>query len=232
MSETTEQPQDEEAAGEQAAEAGEPSERAEQVAKAVLVTVALLATWGLVAAFPEIAYVVTGMLICLGWQKGRAWLGRRNDDDQESEDFVVEVDVAGALRVLSGNTSASVLLTTLRDHLRLPDTKAVKALLHEAGIPHKAVRTPTGNGPGVHRDDIPPAPSPADDTHDERCCCRSDDNNNADNTPGEGPQKGTRVEAIGDGGRLVSNIVDDFFAAAACRNRPAQAPREGEVNQG
>ncbi|MBP5922164.1 MULTISPECIES: hypothetical protein [Streptomyces] len=214
----TEQTQ-ETAAGEQVTEAGEPSERAERIAKAVLVAVALLAAWGLVAAMPNIAYVVTGILICLGWQKARARLGRRSDDDQEPEEErgPDALDAVIALHALSrGN---SVLLTALRDELELPDTKAVKALLDQADVPYKAVRTPTGNGPGVHKGDIPPMVSPADAPHDERCCCRSDDNNNADNATGDAPQKGTRVEAIGDGGRLVSELADH-----TCRNRPAPAP--------
>ena len=216
MSATVDQDPGEESTAE---EAEGPSERAELIAKAVLVAVALLAAWGLVAAMPEIAYVVTGILICLGWQKARARLTRRDDDGQEPEEETVEVDVAAALRELSGDADTSVLLTTLRNRLELPDTKAVKALLDEAGIPHKAVRTPDGNGPGVHKTDIPPMVSPAAEPHDERCCCRSDDNNNADNTPGDGSQKGTRVEAIGDGGRLVSKL-----AAHTCQNRPAPDP--------
>ncbi|WP_371579453.1 hypothetical protein [Streptomyces sp. NBC_01314] len=216
MSHTEAEPQEQE---ETVEEAGETSERAEQAAKAVLAGVALLAAWGLVAAMPDIAYVVTGILICVGWQKARGWLGRRGSDDQEPGEEAVDVDVAAALRELAVDIGGSVLLTALRDKLQLPDTKAVKALLDEADIPWKAVRTPTGNGPGVHIAHIPPASSPASDPHDERCCCRSDDNNNADNTPGEGPQKGTRVEAIGDGGRLVSEVADD-----ACRNRPARTP--------
>ncbi|MFM9595737.1 hypothetical protein ACKI1J_24245 [Streptomyces scabiei] len=217
----TEQTQ-ETAAGEQPTEAGEPSERAERIAKAVLVAVALLAAWGLVAAMPEIAYVVTGILICLGWQKARARLTRRDDDDEAGQEPEEDrgpdpLDAVIALHALSrGN---SVLLTALRAELELPDTKAVKALLDEAGVTWKAVRTPTGNGPGVHKDDIPPMVSPAVDPHDERCCCRSDDNNNADSATGDAPQKGTRVEAIGDGGRRVSEVADH-----TCKNRPAPDP--------
>lgn len=215
MSQTAEE------AGEEtpAEEVGEPSERAERVAKAVLVVVALLAAWGLVAAMPNIAYVVTGVLGCLGWQKARARLTRRGDDGQEPQEErgPDALDAVIALHALSGGNS--VLLTTLRKELELPDTKAVKALLDEADVPYKAVRTPTGNGPGVHKNDIPPMVSPTADPHGERCCCRSDDNNNGDNTPEGEPQKGTRVEAIGDGGRLVSEL-----AAHACRNRPAPDP--------
>lgn len=206
MSQNTEQPQAT-TSGEQPTEVGEPSEQAERIAKAVIVAVALLAAWGLVAALPEIAYVVTGVLICLGWQKARARLTRR-DDDQEPGEEAVEVDVAAALRDLSGAAGTSVLLTTLRNRLKLPDTKAVKALLDEAGIPHKAVRTPAGNGPGVHKADIPPAPSSTPDAHDERCCCRSGDNANDNNATGEGAEEGFRVVPIGTDGRIVYDPAD------------------------
>ncbi|MBE4790998.1 hypothetical protein [Streptomyces caniscabiei] len=197
-----------------AGEEGEPSRIAGWLVGLVLIGVAILALKALVTAFPYVAYYVAGLLTCWGWSKGRSRLTRRADDDQEHEDIAIEIDIAGALRRLSGDAGSSVLLTALRDHLTLPDTKAVKALLDEAGIRHKAVRTPDGNGPGVHVKDIPPVSSPTPEAHDERCCCRSDDNNNADNTPDGDPRKGTRVEAIGDGGLLVSHT---------CRNRPAPA---------
>lgn len=197
----------------------EPSRIAGAVVVLVLTGLAILALKALVTAFPYVAYYVAGLLTCWGWQRGRTWLNRRGDDVQEpgEERGPDALDAVIALHALSRGDS--VLLTALRDELELPDTKAVKALLDEADVPYKAVRTPTGNGPGVHKDDIPPIVSPANDPHDERCCCRSDDNNNADNATDDAPQKGTRVEAIGDGGRLVSELTDH-----ACRNRPARTP--------
>ena len=188
-------------------EQGEPSRIAGWLVGLVLIGLAILALKALVTAFPYVAYYVAGLLTCWGWSKGRSRLARR-DDDQEHEDVAVEIDIAGALRRLSGETGSSVLLTALRDHLKLPDTKAVKALLDEAGIPHKAVRTPTGNGPGVHNADIPPAPSPAGQPHDERCCCRSGDNANANNATGEGAEEGFRVVPIGNDGRIVYDPAD------------------------
>ncbi|MDX3294633.1 hypothetical protein PV569_13045 [Streptomyces scabiei] len=202
-----------------AGEQGEPSRIAGAVVVLVLTGLAILALKAIITAFPYVAYYVAGLLTSWGWQRARTWLNRRGDDVQEpgDEHGPDALDAVIALHALSrGN---SVLLTALRDELELPDTKTVKALLDEADVPYKAVRTPTGNGPGVHKDDIPPMVSPADDSHDERCCCRSDDNDNADNATGDAPQKGTRVEAIGDGGRLVSELAHD-----ACRNRPAPDP--------
>lgn len=54
-----------------------------------------------------------------------------------------------------------VLLTTLRQHLRAADTRAVREVLAGAGIRvREGVRTAGGNGPGVHRDDLPPLSPP------------------------------------------------------------------------
>ncbi|WP_158688555.1 hypothetical protein [Streptomyces pseudogriseolus] len=71
-------------------------------------------------------------------------------------------DVSRALHDLVG-PGRGVLLTALRDRLRLPDTKAVREVLAQHSIPTRpGVRTQAGNGPGVHRDDFPaPPPSPA-----------------------------------------------------------------------
>lgn len=202
-----------------AGEEGEPSRIAGAIVVLVLTGLAILALKALVTAFPYVAYYVAGLLTCWGWQRARTWLNRSGHDAQGpgEKHGPDALDARIALHALSrGN---SVLLTALRDELELPDTKAVKALLDEADIPYKAVRTPTGNGPGVHKGDIPPMVSPTTDPHDERCCCRSDDNNNTDNTTGDEPQKGTRVEAIGDGGRLVSKLADH-----TCNNRPSPDP--------
>lgn len=77
---------------------------------------------------------------------------------------------ADAHRVTASRTAAgtSVLLTRLAADLAAqhpdwdPSTKAVRALLAEAGIRvREGVRTPGGNGPGVHHEDAPaPLPSP------------------------------------------------------------------------
>ncbi|MFF2353960.1 hypothetical protein ACFVVL_29785 [Kitasatospora sp. NPDC058115] len=64
-------------------------------------------------------------------------------------------------------SGSSVLLTRLAADLGTAhpswtgSTKAVRALLSEAGVPvREGVRTPDGNGPGVHHQDVPPLPSP------------------------------------------------------------------------
>ncbi|WP_452536595.1 hypothetical protein [Paenibacillus chitinolyticus] len=59
------------------AEAGGMSER---TARLVLVAVLLLAMWGVVAAVPETAYVVVGVLLCLAWQRATRWFARRRQE--------------------------------------------------------------------------------------------------------------------------------------------------------
>lgn len=80
--------------------------------------------------------------------------------DPEVERQATPAAVVDALQRLADG-GHSVLLTALRDFLHVKDTKRVRELLAEAGIPvTEGVRTRAGNGPGVYRDHIPP-PSPA-----------------------------------------------------------------------
>jgi len=71
-------------------------------------------------------------------------------------------DVTDLVRDLVGE-DRGILLTALRQPLRAADTRAVRELLAAAGIRVRpGVRTADGNGPGVHRDDLPAlAPSPS-----------------------------------------------------------------------
>ncbi|NUO43751.1 MAG: hypothetical protein HOV82_17145 [Streptomyces sp.] len=194
---------------EQADEAGESGGMSERTAKAVLLVIAAGALFGVIAAFPWLAYVIVGVLGTLGWQKARSWRARRRGDDAENEpEDEVEPDVGEALRRLVGD-DRGVLLTRLRDDLKVADTKAVKALLDAEGITWKAVRTARGNGPGVHKDDIPAAPSPdAGAVHGGGCCCRSGDNNNSDNSDQEEPEEGLRVVPIGTDGKIIYDPKD------------------------
>ncbi|MEU0199151.1 MULTISPECIES: hypothetical protein [unclassified Streptomyces] len=188
-------------------EAAEPGERAEQAARLVLTLVAGLVLWGVLVAFPYLAYVVVGVLGTVGWQKGQAWLRARRSSEGEQPEEAPSPDVGEALRRLVGDDNG-VLLTRLRDDLKVPDTKVVKRLLDAEGVPWKAVRTSAGNGPGVHKADIPPTPSPAVDAHDAGCCCRSGDNANTNNASPADGQKRLRVERIGAEGRIVYAPAD------------------------
>ncbi|MFJ8626242.1 hypothetical protein ACIRD3_25865 [Kitasatospora sp. NPDC093550] len=92
------------------------------------------------------------------------------DEDQEEEPETTVPTPADAHRLTASLTAreTSVLLTRLASDLAAnhpgweASTKAVRTLLSEAGIPVRAgVRTPDGNGPGIHHQDVPPLPSPS-----------------------------------------------------------------------
>ena len=187
-------------------EAGEEEStgRGPAVALSVL---GLVATWRVVTVAPEVAYVAVGALGHLGWQKFQARRAGSGPAEVDGTDEVEAPDIAEALRRLVGDDNG-VLLTRLRDDLKLPDTKVVKTLLDEAGIQWKAVRTKGGNGPGVHKNDIPTvAPSPVADGHGNGCCCRSDDNNNGDNARNDTLGEGIRVERTDSG--LIIRALDE-----------------------
>ncbi|MFF1790767.1 hypothetical protein ACFVX9_30420 [Kitasatospora sp. NPDC058243] len=88
--------------------------------------------------------------------------------DQEAEETV---PTAAETRVLAASLTAdgtSVLLTRLAADLASAhpfwetSTKGVRALLSQAGVPvREGVRTPHGNGPGVHHQDVTKLPSPS-----------------------------------------------------------------------
>ncbi|AKN71239.1 hypothetical protein QR97_16780 [Streptomyces sp. PBH53] len=174
----------------------------ERTARFVLLAVLLLAMWGIVAALPETAYVIIGVLGTLGVQRARAWRNARRTQPVVAEEATP--DVVAALHRLVGN-DRGVLLTRLRDDLGAADTKTVRALLDAAGIPIRAgVRTRAGNGPGVHTDDIPtPPPAPVDG-----CCCSSDANTNANSGSERGAEEGLRVERIGQSGYILRDPAD------------------------
>lgn len=224
------EPQTEETAdaGEET-EPGESEGMSERTAKLILTLILCGAIWAVVVVLPETAYIVTGALATIGWQKARTWREQRSADDGQDQEEVPPPDVGATLRRLVGDDNG-VLLTRLRDDLQLPNTKAVKALLDAEDIPFKAVRTRAGNGPAVHVKDIPAAPSPATNPHRDGCCCRSSDNTNSNNTPAAPGQKGSHVEAIGDGGRLVriGDVFEAFLGEAAKHHHTTGA--QGEVN--
>ena len=186
----------------QASEVGdEPGGLSERAARLILLAVLLLAMWGIVAALPETAYVIVGVLGTIGAQRVRAWRTARRAKPAAEES---ERDVVAALNRLVGD-DRGVLLTRLRDDLGAADTKPVRTLLDTAGIPVRAgVRTRAGNGPGVHTDDIPtPPPTPV-----EGCCCRSDANANTNSGAERGTEEGLRVERIGQSGYILRNPAD------------------------
>ncbi|MFE4548880.1 hypothetical protein [Streptomyces sp. NPDC056785] len=231
---TAQQP-DEKPAEQADEESGDAYELSERGRTVLLFVVGAVVAWRIVAAFPDVAYVVVGVLGTLGWQRGQAWREKRRDEQGEAKAKVTPPDVGEALRRLIGDDKG-VLLTRLRDDLKLPDTKAVKALLEAESIPWKASRTRAGNGPAVRAESIPAAPSPVADSHGDGCCCRSGGNGNTNGHGGDGTGEGLRVEPIGNAGHIVRGtpvqrseaqaIFDRFMAEAFPNSLPKKAADE------
>jgi hypothetical protein len=163
----------------------------------VLAGVAVLILRVVVMVAPYTAYFVVGVLVTVGWQRAVGWLRHRRDDRGEAE-VEEEPDVVEALQHL-GRNGDHVLLTQLRKRCGAADTKTVRKLLKAEKIRVRGgVRTPGGNGPGVHQDDIP-APPPVEAAPSESgCSCRP-----GPTTPT--PTTGTTVEPIGLAGMVVKD---------------------------
>jgi hypothetical protein len=162
----------------------------------------------IVVAVPEMAYCIAGFMAAATARKARDWANGRRGHAAEEQPNEEPIDIVTALWTL-GQKTGHVRLTQLQEATGLPDTKAVRALLDEAGIPVRTgVRAGGKNGPGVHATDIP-APLPADgDSPDGRCLCRSAANTNANNDDGEGSEKGFRVETTGQAGVTVYDLSE------------------------
>lgn len=205
MSDETTGPEPEGTAGE---ETEQPSRVAGVFVLLVLAGVAVLVLKVIVTVAPYTAYFVAGILACLGWQKVRAWAKTRRAPVDGDEDDEEEPDVMEALQHL-GRNGDSVLLTQLRKRLRVTDTKAVKKLLKADGIRWRdGVRTPAGNGPGVHHEDIP-APPPREAAPSESgCSCSSGPTTATPTTASEERGEGLRVEPIGQAGAIIRDPAD------------------------
>lgn len=107
------------------------------------------------------------------------------EDDESAGEAPAEPDgqdVVDLVRDLIGD-DRGILLTALRDPLHAADTRAVREALQAAGIGwRKGVRTEAGNGPGVHRDDLPPLPPAEGGAPVGLLTCTNDANANANNT--------------------------------------------------
>jgi hypothetical protein len=162
----------------------------------VLAGITVLLLRVIVTVAPYSAYFVAGVLVTVGWQRAAGWLRRRREDRGEPEDEE-ELDVVEALQYL-GRNGDHVLLTQLRKRLGAKDTKAVRKLLKAEKIRVRpGVRAPAGNGPGVHREDIPAPPPRTAAPSVAPCSCRSA------TTPT--PTAGITTEPIGLAGIVVKD---------------------------
>jgi hypothetical protein len=183
----------------QAQDAGE--QRKERAAAGCLTAIGVTFAGTLAITVPETAYYTAGLLTAASVRRARTWVARRRHDDEEQAE---PVDIVAVLQDL-GKGGEHVRLTQLQEAAGLPDTKTVRALLDEAGIPIRpGVRAGGKNGPGVHADDIPPLEA----TPSDGCLCRSDANANTNNDGGEEPQKGFRVEHTGQAGTTVYDLSE------------------------
>ncbi|MGW7435692.1 hypothetical protein [Streptomyces sp. NPDC054849] len=182
--------------------AEDAGERGNRVAGGCVLAVALAAGGTIAYNVPESAYFVTGLLATAGYRKARTWVATRRGSGEEpgSEG---EVDIVAELQGLAVG-GGHVRLTQLQKAAGLPDTKAVRALLDEAGIRIRdGVRAAGKNGPGVHHDDVPPLPDAGKGTPSGGCLCSSAANTNANNAGSEGGREGLSVEPIGQSGAVV-----------------------------
>ena len=184
----------------------EETEQPSRLAGGCVLVIAAAAAGGAVYAVPELGYTVAGLCAATVYRRARGWLAGRSETAEQPEE-AEPVDVVAVLHELSAGRTEHVRLTQLQEATGLPDTKAVRALLDEAGVPVRSgVRAGGKNGPGVHTDDIPPLSTP----HEAGCLCRSGANTNTNNAPEPSPEKGLRVEAIGHAGTLVRDPADAY----------------------
>lgn len=169
---------------EQDAEPGEPGESAgmsERTARIILTGVVLLIVWGIVAAFPEVAYIVVGVLGCLGWQKTRGWIVQRAETTTDGTE-PAGPGLAELVEAMHALGDPHVHLVALADALGLgEDTAPIRALLKEAGVPTKTVRMSGKPSTGVDRAHFPPLPAPTSTPPDGDVAAGQGDNNNSNN---------------------------------------------------
>lgn len=140
---------------------GERDGMSERTAKAVLFVVAVGALWGIVVAFPYTAYVVAGILAAQAWHKVRAWIVQRRGGDA-GEDQADEEPGETLTETMHRLAAPHVFLADLADARGL-SKDVTRALLEALGIRvRRAVRNGSRTGVGVHKDDLPPLPRPAE----------------------------------------------------------------------
>ncbi|MGP3684137.1 hypothetical protein ACTVZO_05385 [Streptomyces sp. IBSNAI002] len=174
-----------------------------RVAGGCVLAVGLAAAGTVAYAIPESAYFVAGLLATQAVRRGRTLAARFQWPDAEPDADAEPVDIVSTLQRLAEG-GQHVRLTQLAEAAGLPDTKAVRALLNEAGIRIRdGVRAAGKNGPGVHHEDVPPLPGAGDGAPSGGCLCSSAANTNANNDASADGREGLHVEPIGHSGSVV-----------------------------
>lgn len=170
-------------------DAGESEGMSERTAKLILIGVVLLVMWGIVAVLPETAYVVTGILGALGWQKAQGWIGRRQEGDESAGVDPGEVPATatdGRLRdeltiALYAVGAPHAHISALAEYLNAPADR-VRDALDEVGIPRSGGVRMKGRkvavSPGVKKEDFPPLPSSPQEGPKEGVLTSSNNNSN------------------------------------------------------
>lgn len=197
-------------------ESGESAGMSERTAKLLLLVVLLLAMWGIIAAAPWVAYVVVGILLDRGWLKVRDWQAqRRGDDPDEGEQGTEETAVGAAetWRVPTFHELCESLARVGTPHAHIAvlahdlgtTPERVREALDACGVQVEAVRMQgRGSSTGVKGDALPsPRPAPGGVV-----AAGQPANNDNNNAPPAEPEKGFRVEAIGQGGTVVHDPSD------------------------
>lgn len=175
-------------------------QRKQRAAVGCLALIGATAAVSIGIAIPETAYYAAGLMTLAAYRKGRTWFTGRRDSADEAD----VVDIVAALHELSPAGAANVRITQLVESTGLPDRDAVRALLDAGNIPFKEVRTGGKVGQGVIASAIPRSCGAPPGS----CWCAVTSNNNTNNTPEEGPEKGLRVDHIGEAGLIYRDPAE------------------------
>lgn len=139
----------------------------ERAARLAAAAVVCWIVGGVALAERRALWVLLAAWCLTAWAAGRDTATEHEEGDEEEKPAPDSAEMADIVRELGSGTG--VLLTRLRDQLQEEypgtgwTTKDVRILLGADGVRvREGVRVSgVGNGPGVHRDDVPPPLSPA-----------------------------------------------------------------------
>jgi hypothetical protein len=195
---------------------GESDGMNERTAKLILAFVALAGLAAIVIVFPYVAYFVAGIMACRGWQKARGWIEQRRSDEDEAGQTEAGETVAGAAetwRVPTFHELCESLARVGTPHAHIAvlahdlgtTPERVREALDACGVQVEAVRMQgRGSSTGVKGDALP-TPRP---TLGGVVGAGQHANNDNNNSPGADPEKGLRVERIGQAGAIVHDPAE------------------------
>jgi hypothetical protein len=195
---------------------GESAGMSERTAKLILASIALAALAAIVIVFPYVAYFVAGIMACRGWQKTRGWIGRRGDDEDGAGEPEADETVAGAAETWRVPTfhelcESRARVGTPHAHIAVlahdlgTTPERVREALDACGVQVEGVRMQgRGSSTGVKGDALPTPRSTLGGVVGAGQPANNDNNNASAATP----EKGLRVEPIGQAGTVIHNPAD------------------------